>query len=183
VDDIDRELLTALIADGRLTYQQLASRVLLSANSTAERVRRLRQAGVLAGVHAELDLASIGRTLQALTDLKLRDSVARQDFEASLGEVPQVQSAVHTTGEYDYQLRLACTDTADLQAVVDTVRALGAREVHSRIVLGELRFDPSRLLARADPTALRGSAGRTVPVKSGRYRRRPSDRAAPSGAG
>jgi Lrp/AsnC family leucine-responsive transcriptional regulator len=146
VDGIDRELVTALVADGRLTYQQLARRVLLSANSTADRVRRLRSSGVIAGFHAEVDLAALGRSLQALTDLKLRESVPREEFEEALAGVPQVQGAVHTTGEYDYQLRLACTGTADLEEVVDRLRVLGAREVQSRVVLGELRFDPCRLL-------------------------------------
>jgi Lrp/AsnC family leucine-responsive transcriptional regulator len=51
MDDIDRALLVALGDDGRLSYQQLAALVHLSANSTADRVRRLRHSGVLAGFH------------------------------------------------------------------------------------------------------------------------------------
>jgi Lrp/AsnC family leucine-responsive transcriptional regulator len=146
VDELDAELVEALVADGRLTYQQLAQRVHLSATSTAERVRRLRRTGVLAGYHAEVDLGLLGRNLQALSDLKLKDTVERRHFEAELAAVPQVLSATHTTGEYDYQLRLVTSGTEELQSVVDTLRRLGAREVHSRIVLGEVRFDPSRLV-------------------------------------
>lgn len=147
MDDIDRQLVRLLVADGRLSYQELARMVLLSANSTADRVRRLRQSGTIAGYHAEFNLASVGCTLHALTDLKLKEHVAREDFEDALEGVPQVLSAMHTTGEFDYQLRIACTGTPDLQDLVDTVRRLGAREVQSRIVLGERRFDPTRLLA------------------------------------
>jgi Lrp/AsnC family transcriptional regulator, leucine-responsive regulatory protein len=146
MDELDAELVEALVADGRLTYQQLAQRVHLSATSTAERVRRLQRAGVLAGYHAELDLGALGRSLQALSDLKLKDTVDRRGFEADLGDVPQVLSATHTTGEYDYQLRVVTSGTDELQVVVDTLRRLGAREVHSRIVLGEIRFSPSRLV-------------------------------------
>jgi Lrp/AsnC family leucine-responsive transcriptional regulator len=146
VDDIDRQLVRVLVADGRLTYQELARIVMLSANSTADRVRRLRQTGMIAGYHAEFNLASVGCTLHALTDLKLKEQVSREDFEDALEAVPQVLGAIHTTGEFDYQLRIACTGTADLQRLVDTVRRLGAREVQSRIVLGERRFDPTRLL-------------------------------------
>jgi Lrp/AsnC family transcriptional regulator, leucine-responsive regulatory protein len=146
VDELDVELVEALVADGRLTYQQLAQRVHLSATSTAERVRRLQRTGVLAGYHAQLDLGILGRNLEAFSDLKLKDAVERRDFEADLAGVPQVLSATHTTGEFDYQLRLVTSGTDELQAVVDTLRRLGAREVHSRIVLGEVRFDPSRLV-------------------------------------
>ena len=146
LDEVDRQLVRALVEDGRLSYQQLAARVHLSATSTAERVRRLQAARVITGYHAEVDLVALGRTLHALTDLKLRESCERGDFEAALVGVPQVLSAVHTTGEYDYQLRVASSGTTELEEVVDTVRRIGAREIHSRIVLGEVSLDPTRLL-------------------------------------
>jgi len=146
VDDLDRELLTALVHDGRLTFQQLAQMVHLSPNSTADRVRRLRETGVIAGYHAELDLLGMGWTLRSLTDIKLMDHVERQDFERQLVDIAQVLSATHTTGEFDYQLRIVTTSTDGLQYVVDELRRLGAREIHTRIVLGEVLFDQTRLL-------------------------------------
>lgn len=146
MDDVDRRLVEALVADGRMTYQELGRLVHLSANSVADRVRRLRQSGLVRGVHAELDLERLGRTLLALSDTKLHAEVDRLDFERALVAIPQVLAATHTTGEYDYQIRVACTDTQDLERVVDQLRAVGVREIHSRIVLGEVRFDPTRLL-------------------------------------
>ncbi|MBO0747610.1 MAG: Lrp/AsnC family transcriptional regulator, partial [Acidimicrobiaceae bacterium] len=144
-DSLDRELATALVHDGRLTYQELARLVHLSANSTADRVRRLQQNGVILGYHAELSMAALGRGLGALSDIKLKDEIDRRDFERHLVELPQVVSATHTTGEFDYQLRLACTNTADLEELVDDLRWLGVREIQSRIVLGEVVFDPTRV--------------------------------------
>jgi Lrp/AsnC family leucine-responsive transcriptional regulator len=146
VDGIDRALLAALIDDARLSYQQLATRVHLSSNSTADRVRRLRATGVIAGYHAELNLAVLGRPLHSLTDVKLKESVDRQDFERDLGTVVQVLSALHTTGEFDYQLRIASASTDELQSVLDILRQIGARDVQSRIVLGEITFNSARLL-------------------------------------
>lgn len=146
VDEIDRTLLAALIDDARLSYQQLATEVHLSSNSTADRVRRLRATGVIAGYHAELNLAVLGRSLHSLTDVKLKESVDRRDFERDLAAVVQVLSAVHTTGEFDYQLRIVSANTDELQSVLDILRQIGARDVQSRIVLGEIDFNPARLL-------------------------------------
>ncbi|ATL68135.1 Lrp/AsnC family transcriptional regulator [Nocardia terpenica] len=147
MDDIDRDLLGALVRDGRMTYQELARAVRLSANAVAERIRRLRHSGLLRGYHAELDLGVLGRTLIALTDVRLRDDVSGRDFEQSLHAVPQVVSAAHTTGEYDYQLRIACTDPAELEHVVDILKhGHGARQLRSRVILSEIDLDPSRLL-------------------------------------
>lgn len=146
LDEVDRRLVAALVGDGRMTYQELGRLVHLSANSVADRVRRLRQSGLLSGFHAELNLERLGRTLLALSDTKLHADVDRLDFERELATVPQVLAATHTTGEYDYQIRVACTDTQDLEQVVDRLRAIGVREIHSRIVLSEVLFDPTRLL-------------------------------------
>jgi Lrp/AsnC family transcriptional regulator, leucine-responsive regulatory protein len=146
-DALDREILTALVHDGRLTFQELARLVHLSANSVADRVRRLQRSGLLSGYHAELDLLSMGRTLLALSDTKLHPEVDRLEFESALESVPQVLAATHTTGEYDYQIRVACTGTRDLEEVVDRLRQMGVREIHSRIVLGEVTFGSERLLA------------------------------------
>jgi Lrp/AsnC family leucine-responsive transcriptional regulator len=146
MDDIDRSLLQALVDDARLSYQQLADQVHLSSNSTAERVRRLRQSGVLAGYHAELDLGKLGYTLHSLTDAKLKESIDRFDFERELGDVPQVLSAVHTTGEFDYQMHIVSSSTNELESVGDTLRQMGARDIQSRIVLGETNYNPARLL-------------------------------------
>ena len=60
--------------------------------------------------------------------------------------MPQVLSAIHTTGELDYQLWIVSRNTDELQSVVDTLRQLGARDVQSRIVLGEVKYNPARLL-------------------------------------
>jgi Lrp/AsnC family leucine-responsive transcriptional regulator len=146
VDNIDRTLLMALVEDGRLSYQQLANQVHLSANSTADRIRRLRQSGVLMGIHAQIGLAALGYSLPSLTDIKLRESVHRRQFERDLEGVPQVLSALHTTGDFDYQLRTANASTDELQSVIDILRELGVRDVQSRIVLGETQFSAARLL-------------------------------------
>ncbi|MGA7834336.1 MAG: Lrp/AsnC family transcriptional regulator [Acidimicrobiales bacterium] len=146
MDDIDRALMVALSDDARLSYQQLASIVHLSSNSTADRVRRLRQSGVLGGFHADIALDVLGYTLLALTDVNLKESVDRHEFEQSLEGVPQVLSAIHTTGELDYQLRIVCSGTDELQSVLDTLQRLGTRDVQSRIVLGERNYGATRLL-------------------------------------
>ncbi len=146
IDELDRQILRALVGQGRLSFQELGRLVHLSANSAADRVRRLQGAGVISGYAAELSLPALGRNLLALSDTKLHPEVDRLEFEGHLAEVPQVLTATHTTGEYDYQIRLACTDTADLEEVVDRLRALGVRDIHSRIVLSEIDFDPGRLV-------------------------------------
>ncbi|MEU6171550.1 Lrp/AsnC family transcriptional regulator [Streptantibioticus parmotrematis] len=143
LDRIDRQILSVLVRDGRATYLDVARQVRLSANAVADRVRRMRSQGVIRGYRADLDLAVTGRALVALTDVRLRDGVEGRGFEAGLAGLPQIVWAAHTTGEYDYQLRVACTGTAELEQVVETLkRDHGVRELRSRIVLREIDLDP-----------------------------------------
>ncbi|GAA1941643.1 Lrp/AsnC family transcriptional regulator [Kitasatospora viridis] len=147
MDHIDRQLLVLLLQDGRATYQELGRQVRLSANTVADRVRRLQAAGVIQGYRAELNLEAFGRGMQMISDIRLRDDTDRRAFEAQLAEVPQVIGAMRVTGDYDFQLRLACTDSREFETVVDRLKAeLGVRQVHSRLVLHEVSLGLDRVI-------------------------------------
>lgn len=147
MDAIDRSLLRLLQRDARASYHDLGRAVRLSANTVSERVRRLRVSGVLRGYRAELDPAALGRQLLMVSDVRLREGVDRSAFERGLEQVPQIVSGSRLTGEYDFQIRVACIDPAEFEEVVDTLkRDHGVRECRSRLVLHDLDLDPSRLL-------------------------------------
>ncbi|HET9654333.1 MAG TPA: Lrp/AsnC family transcriptional regulator [Kineosporiaceae bacterium] len=152
MDDIDRDLVRLLLADARATYQDLGRAVRLSANTTAERVRRLRTSGVLSGYHAGVDLAALGRGLILLSDVRLREGTDNTEFERRLADVPQVVGAMRLTGEYDYQLRVACADPTEFESVVDRLKLRhGVRELRSRLLLHEVPLGPDRLLGPDRP--------------------------------
>lgn len=147
MDRIDRELLALLLHDGRATFQELGRQVRLSANTVADRVRRLQADGVIRGYRAELNLESFGRTMELLSDVRLREGVDRRAFEEQLDQVPQVVGAMRVTGEYDYQLQLACVDTREFETVIDRLKAeLGVRELRSRLVLHKVPLNLERAL-------------------------------------
>lgn len=147
MDRVDRQLLAALVNDGRATYQELGRLVRMSSNTVAERVRRLRKDGVIRGYHAELDLAVLGRGMQLLSDIRLRETVDRGAFERQLTDVPQVIAAMRMTGEYDYQLHVVCVDALEFEGVVDRLKAeLGVREARSRLLLHEVPLGRERVL-------------------------------------
>jgi Lrp/AsnC family transcriptional regulator, leucine-responsive regulatory protein len=147
MDAIDRQLVALLLDDGRLTYQELGRAVRLSANTTADRVRRLRAKGIISGYHARLDYEAIGRPLILISDVRLREGYENARFHASLADIPQVVEAFRVTGEYDYQLRLACTGTAEFERILDALKTEhGVREVRSRLLLHDIPMPSARLV-------------------------------------
>lgn len=147
MDAIDRVLIRELLRDARMTYQELGRTARLSANTVADRVRRLRTSGVISGYHAELDLAMLGRGLRLMSDVRLREAVDRGEFERGLADVDQVIGAVRLTGDYDYLLQVACADPEEFEQVIDRLkRDHGVREVRSRLVLHEVPIDLEKLV-------------------------------------
>ncbi|MDE3129982.1 MAG: Lrp/AsnC family transcriptional regulator [Acidobacteriota bacterium] len=147
MDAIDRVLIKELVRDARVTYQELGRTARLSANTVADRVRRLRGSGVISGYHAQLNLPMLGRRLQLMSDVRLREGVDRSGFERELVAVEQVIGAVRLTGDYDYLLQVACADPEEFEQVIDRLkRDHGVREVRSRLVLHEVPIDLERLI-------------------------------------
>jgi len=155
MDKIDREILRALEIDGRCSFTDLGAAVHLSASATAERVRRLLESGAIVGIHAVVDPAALGCTIEAQIDVKLRPTTSADAFERAIRDVPQVSTATLVTGSFDYALRVACSDRADLAELTETIRnKAGAQETYSRIILREIRVGtPSSRRGGAKPKA------------------------------
>ena len=136
MDRTDSEILRVLGEDGRLSWRDLGAAVGLSANAAAERVRRLRAAGVITGFVALVDPAAGGRTLQALVGVTLSPGTDSDGFAAQVARLEQVIEVLHLTGAPDYQLRVACRDTAELDALLRTLRLRhGAADTDTTIIL------------------------------------------------
>jgi Lrp/AsnC family transcriptional regulator, leucine-responsive regulatory protein len=140
MDKLDFRILSLLQRDGRASFRELGDAVHLSANAAAERVRRLLDTGVIRSIAATVNLAKVGRPLEAHIDLKLRQGVSAQAFEHALQGVAQIQAAVLLTGSFDYTIRVACRDQDDLVQVTEYLRNVaGAQETYSRVILREIQ--------------------------------------------
>lgn len=118
LDAIDRRILRELQADGRMSYDQLAGRVNLSASATLRRVKRLEDAGVIAGYAAVVDAQRVGLGLTAYLNVRLEKNTEshkrnpKNVFRASVQAWPEVVECVALTGEMDYLLRVVVADMA-----------------------------------------------------------------------
>jgi len=141
IDRIDRRILAALQADGRLTNQALSERVALSPSACLARVRRLERLGVIQGYHARLDPFSIDVGLILFAEISLKGHAAEElaRFEQAIIAIPQVVEASHLTGDFDYLLKVVITDMAEWTAMADglTGSGLGVERIVTHVVMGE----------------------------------------------
>jgi Lrp/AsnC family transcriptional regulator, leucine-responsive regulatory protein len=137
LDRIDSEILKILQRDGRIPWQVLGERVHLSANAAAERVRRLQRRGIVTGFGARIDPAALGRTLEAIVEVRARDNDL---FEARVLERDEVTWLAHITGRFDFQLHVACDGTRGLDDFLKWLKdELTVVESLTTVVLRRLR--------------------------------------------
>jgi Lrp/AsnC family leucine-responsive transcriptional regulator len=136
VDRTDGEILRLLRQDARISWRDLGAAVGLSANAAAERVRRMRRAGIITGFVALVDPAAGGRTLQALIGVTLGTIADSDEFATRAAALEPVIEVLHLTGAPDYQLRVACRDSAELDGLLRLLRRqLGVADTETTIVL------------------------------------------------
>jgi len=120
VDATDRAILELVAADARITNQRLAERVGIAPSTALVRLRSLRERGVVRGFHAEVDLAALGRPLQALIAVQLAVHAREQidAFTDAVRGLPGVLMVFHLTGVTDYLVWVAAADAQDLREFV-----------------------------------------------------------------
>ena len=148
LDRTDRLILALLQNNARLSNKELAARLGVAPSTALERTRRLEREGVLAGYHAEVDLAASGTPLQALVSVTLRrhQRPLVEAFEAHALALPEVVQVFHTTGKSDFLVHVAVENPEHLRQLA--LEGFTDREEVARIetaLLFEHRRSPARL--------------------------------------
>lgn len=134
LDRIDRDILAALQKDGRLSNKELSGLVGLAPSSCHERVKRLRQDGVIQGFSTIVNEASLGIALQAMVSVRLvkhsRDAV--NAFYNYIWNLHEVIAVYHVTGDADFLVHVAVRDTEHLRNL--TMDSFTTREEIAHLV-------------------------------------------------
>ncbi|MGB3487957.1 MAG: Lrp/AsnC family transcriptional regulator [Xanthobacteraceae bacterium] len=143
VDGFDLKMLAALQDDGRLTNQQLADAVGLSASQCSRRRTRLEEDGIVAGYHADLAAERLGFNVVAFVHITLATHSPdnAKHFRDLVLRVDDVQEAYSLTGDADYLLKIILRDLKSLSDIVNNVLMPhpSIAHVRSSIVLDRLK--------------------------------------------
>ncbi|MBX3098660.1 MAG: Lrp/AsnC family transcriptional regulator [Salinibacterium sp.] len=120
MDATDRALLRALAHNARVSGTALAAATGIAESTVALRLRRLQNDGYLRGYHADIDVAALGITVQALISIKLLKHVRSEvdAFRKAAPTWPGVLALFHMGGADDYLLHVAAHSAADLRDFV-----------------------------------------------------------------
>ena len=144
LDEIDVLLLNELQKDADRPNVELARLAGLSPAATLNRVRRLKESGVIDGIHAKLDRekAGFGLCVYVSVTLGRHEEALERRFEEVVAELPQVTAAAWVAGETDALLTVNARDLAELQDVLIRLSTRGgAQRVVTLLRLRELKPD------------------------------------------
>lgn len=115
LDQVDRRILLELQQDGRMTNVEIARRADITAPPCLRRVRRLEEAGIIRGYHADIDPALLGWEIVffAIVGLESQKEAVLSAFERTVAQWPEVRECHMIRGGGDFLLRLVARDTAD----------------------------------------------------------------------
>ena len=143
LDDTDRAILRALSADATISAGALGRQLGLSQPACWRRIKRLQDAGLLAGRRLLIDPAALGFGVTVFLGIKLatKGRVSLEDFERAATAIPEVQVVQHVLGLFDYRLKVRARDIADFERVLRrrVMTLPGVGQVEANVVLSEER--------------------------------------------
>ncbi len=126
LDARDRRILNLVQRDATMAQAEIARRVGMSTAAVNERLRKLRQAGVIRRFAALVDPIAVGATITAFVEVFLEHPRFEPAFLARVLELDEVLECHHVTGEFSLLLKVRVPDMAALQHLL--LGSLSARK-------------------------------------------------------
>ncbi len=145
LDAIDRRILAALQADGRLSNLELAERVGLSPSPCLRRVRMLERSGLIAGYGARIDRQRVGLDLTVFVSVNVdrhgEDNADR--FRREMAQMPEVVACHIVSGESDFLLQVVTANFDHYRRfVLDRLLKIpGVKDIRSSFALETVKDD------------------------------------------
>lgn len=135
MEDLDRQIVRLLAADGRRSYTDLAKDTGLSVSAVHQRVRRLEKRGVLRGYHADVNPDEVQLALTAFVSIKPIDPAAPDDAPERLEHLAAIEACHSVAGEESYILKVRVPTPAALESLLQEIRAAANVSTRTTVVL------------------------------------------------
>ncbi len=143
LDSFDRKILASLQRDARLSNNELAEEIGLSASQCSRRRTRLENSGIITGYHATIDKERVGLGLTSIISVTLakHNAQAADELTRFFQSIPNIQEVNQMTGDMDYLVKVVTPDLKALtKLITEQLLAHDAvQNVRTAIVLDSLK--------------------------------------------
>jgi Lrp/AsnC family leucine-responsive transcriptional regulator len=132
LDEAGIEILRALQDNARISFAELGRRVGMSPPAITERVRKMEEAGIIAGYHASVNAAKVGYPVSAFVRIQVRQEHF-PDIITLARNTPEVRECHHASGEDAFVLKVMAGSADELERAVDAFRRFG--QIHTSVIV------------------------------------------------
>jgi len=142
VDEMNRKILKLLMIDGKMTYNDVAQRLMRSPSTVRDRIRRLEDDKIILGYVAVINAEQLGMKAEGIILANLEDGVTADKLR-SLSNVPGVIEVLQVSGRRRVMIRLHAPNNHILEEIIQKeIVPLGLVDMELRIVLDSLMRFP-----------------------------------------
>lgn len=135
MDSTDREILSILQSDGRISNAEVARRVGMAPSAILERIRKLEERGYIAGYCARLNPAKLGCGLLAYLYVRTNECIRQGGAGDALSAIHEVQEVHHIAGEDCYLVKVRTKDTISLGRLLREQIGAVSSVIHTRTTI------------------------------------------------
>ncbi|NGO11771.1 Lrp/AsnC family transcriptional regulator [Streptomyces sp. HC44] len=121
-DELDRKIVTALMANARTSFAVIGAAVGLSATAVKRRVDRMRETGVVTGFTATVQPAALGWLTEAYVEVYCEGAAPPRRLAEVVRNHPEITAAMTVTGGADALLHVRARDVEHFEEVLERIR-------------------------------------------------------------
>ena len=138
IDNLDRSILSALQLDARIPYAELGKRFSVSPATIHVRVEKMKQAGIITGTQALVNVKQLGYDVCCFIGINLKSAKDYASALAQLERLEEVVEAYYTTGHYNIFIKIMTRSIDELHSLL-TNRIQAIDEIQSTETLISLQ--------------------------------------------
>lgn len=136
LDEKDKKLLELLQADGRMTAKDASEHVDMSIPATAERIKKLVDAGYIHDFRAVVDPKKVGYDVTSFILVVMSSSDHYEELVKHTEDSREVLECHSITGEGSHILKVRLKDTSELERMLRKIQSWeGVIRTHTMVVM------------------------------------------------
>ena len=119
IDNLDKEILSILMADATIPYTEIAKRLIISGGTVHVRMKKMQDMGIIEGSQLNVNAQKIGYDICAFLGIYLQKGSKYNEAVERLKEVKEIVELHYCTGAYSMFAKIICKDTSHLRRVLN----------------------------------------------------------------
>ena len=141
IDKIDKKILDMLQQDGRSSASNIANEINISIPTVTDRIKKLKEFGIIKGIHAVLDPKQLGLDVAAIITLISESSLYYKEVTKEAGKTPEVLQCLSTTGKGSHVLFVVTHNSSTLEELLRKIQSWpGVIRTETQIILSDYKM-------------------------------------------